>query len=62
MNLARLAADAAARGSPVRAGLIGAGTFGSMFLSQVPSIMGLEVAAIADLDPSRARTACKSVG
>lgn len=62
MNLARLAAEAAARGTPVRAGLIGAGKFGSMFLSQVPSIAGLEVAAIADLSPDRARTACRSVG
>ncbi|MEC3860876.1 SAF domain-containing protein [Mesobacterium sp. TK19101] len=62
MNLARLAAEAAARGTPVRAGLIGAGKFGSMFLSQVPTIEGLEVTAIADLDPDRARTACATVG
>lgn len=62
MNLARLAAEAAERGAPVRAGLIGAGKFGSMFLSQVPTIAGLEVTAIADLDPDRARTACRAVG
>ncbi|MDB0044515.1 Gfo/Idh/MocA family oxidoreductase [Planktomarina temperata] len=62
MNLSRLAADAAARGTPVRAGLIGAGKFGSMFLSQVPTIGGLEVAAIADLNPDRARAACHGVG
>ncbi|MDA9052774.1 Gfo/Idh/MocA family oxidoreductase [Planktomarina temperata] len=62
MNLSRLAADAAARGTPVRAGLIGAGKFGSMFLSQVPTIGGLEVAAIADLNPDRARAACRGVG
>lgn len=62
MNLSRLAADAAARGTPVRAGLIGAGKFGSMFLSQVPTIAGLEVAAIADLNPDRAKTACRGVG
>jgi predicted homoserine dehydrogenase-like protein len=62
MNLARLAAEAADRGTPVRAGLIGAGKFGSMFLSQVPTIEGLEVAAIADLDPDKARTACRAVG
>ncbi len=49
-------------GKPVRAGLIGAGKFGSMFLAQVPSIQGLEVAAIADLDPDRARAACRHVG
>lgn len=62
MNLSRLAAEAAENGRPVRAGLIGAGKFGSMFLSQVPTIAGLEVTAIADLDPDRARTACRAVG
>ncbi|WP_298837255.1 Gfo/Idh/MocA family oxidoreductase [uncultured Roseobacter sp.] len=62
MNLARLAAEANERGQPVRAGLIGAGKFGSMFLSQIPTIPGLDVSAIADLDPDRARTACAAVG
>ena len=47
---------------PVQVGLIGAGKFGSMFLSQVPTTDGLEVRAIADLDPERAREACRSVG
>ena len=47
---------------PVQVGLIGAGKFGSMFLSQVPTTDGLEVTAIADLDPERAREACRSVG
>ena len=49
-------------GRPVRVGLIGAGKFGSMFLSQVPSTPGLHVSVIADLDPSRARKACTTVG
>jgi len=62
MNLARLATEAAERGRPVRAGLIGAGKFGSMFLAQVPTIAGLEVSAIADLDIDRARNACRVVG
>jgi len=62
MNLARLAAEANERGTPVKAGLIGSGKFGSMFLSQVPTIAGLEVTAIADLDPARAQAACKAVG
>ncbi|HEV2602130.1 MAG TPA: Gfo/Idh/MocA family oxidoreductase [Microvirga sp.] len=61
MNLqAHLRARAAA-GRPVRAALIGAGKFGSMFLSQVPTIAGLEVVVIADLDPERARQACRHV-
>src|SRR5438270_259716 len=47
---------------PVRVGLIGAGKFGSMFLSQVPTIRGVEVPVIADLDPDRARLACHRVG
>src|ERR1700745_846999 len=33
-----------------------------MFLSQVPTIRGLEVPVIADLDPDRARLACHGVG
>jgi predicted homoserine dehydrogenase-like protein len=58
---AKLAARVAA-GKPVRVGLIGAGKFGSMFLAQVPTIAGLEVAVIADLDPDRAKAACRAVG
>jgi predicted homoserine dehydrogenase-like protein len=50
------------RGRPVRVGLIGAGKFGSMFLSQVPTTPGLEVTAIADLAPDRARDSCRRVG
>jgi predicted homoserine dehydrogenase-like protein len=62
MNLYRLLQQRAAQGKPVRVGLIGAGKFGSMFLSQVPTTPGLEVAAIADLSPDRARQACRNVG
>jgi predicted homoserine dehydrogenase-like protein len=47
---------------PVRAGLIGAGKFGSMFLAQVPSTPGLVVSVIADLSPDRARAACRATG
>ena len=59
MNLHRLLQQRAAAGRPVRVGLIGAGKFGSMFLTQVPTTPGLEVAVIADLDPERARAACR---
>ncbi|RIA45432.1 NAD(P)H-dependent oxidoreductase [Dichotomicrobium thermohalophilum] len=62
MNLARMAASRMEAGRPVRAGLIGAGKFGSMFLAQVPTIAGLEVTAIADLAPDHARAACRTVG
>jgi len=62
MNLQSLLAARVAAGKPVRVGMIGAGKFGSMFLAQVPSIVGLEIAVIADLDPERAKLACKNVG
>ena len=62
MNLSRLLQARAVAGKPVRVALIGAGKFGSMFLSQVPHTRGLEVPVIADLDPERAREACRIVG
>lgn len=62
MNLHALAAARAAQSRPVRVALIGAGKFGAMFLAQAPTIPGLEVAAIADLDPERARATCRAVG
>lgn len=49
-------------GKSVRVGLIGAGKFGSMFLSQVPSTYGLSVTYIADLNPQAARQSCLNVG
>src|SRR5215472_14323881 len=62
MNLHQLARHRAAAGRPVQVGLIGSGKFGSMFLAQVPRMAGVEVAVIADLDPERARAACRTVG
>jgi predicted homoserine dehydrogenase-like protein len=62
MNLYRLARERAAAGKPVKIALIGAGKFGSMFLNQIPTMPGVEIAAIADLDPERARRACATVG
>jgi predicted homoserine dehydrogenase-like protein len=60
MSLFRLLQQRVAR--PLRVGLIGAGKFGSMFLNQVPTMANVEVAVIADLDPERARKACRTVG
>ena len=62
MNLYRLLSARHKAGKPVRVALIGAGKFGSMFLSQVPHVPGLDVPVIVDLDPQRARDACKTVG
>lgn len=57
----KLSAQAEA-GRPIRIGLIGAGKFGSMFLSQAPRTPGLHVVGIADLDVDRARAATLRVG
>ena len=62
MYLYRELIERADADNPVRVGLIGAGKFGSMFLSQVPSTPGLEIAQIADLNPDGARANCRSVG
>jgi predicted homoserine dehydrogenase-like protein len=62
MNLHHLLQARRVAGKPVRVALIGAGKFGSMFLSQVPHTPGLEVPVIVDLDPERAREACRTVG
>ena len=62
MNLQAMLAARADAGKPVRAGLIGAGKFGSMFLAQVPSSPASKSPVIADLDPERAKAACRNVG
>src|SRR2546429_4098351 len=62
MNLFHLLAARRAAGKPVRVALIGAGKFGSMFLSQVPHTPGLEVSVIIEIDRSRRGEACRTVG
>lgn len=62
MNLYRLLQERAAAGRPVRAALIGAGKFGSMFLSQARRTPGLHLACIADLSPDRARESLSRTG
>ena len=62
MNLYTLLQKRVADGRPLRAGLIGAGKFGSMFLAQARVIPGLHVLAVADLDVERARKACAATG
>ena len=46
-------------GRPIRVMVIGAGKFGSMFLSQARRIRGLHVVAVVDLSPDRARAALR---
>jgi predicted homoserine dehydrogenase-like protein len=62
MNLHRLLQARAAEGRPVRAVLIGAGKFGSMYLSQAQRTPGLQILAVADLAPDRARASLARVG
>lgn len=62
MSLYRALQQRAAAGKPVRVGLIGAGKFGAMYLSQVPRTPGIHLAAIADLSPARARQSLARVG
>jgi predicted homoserine dehydrogenase-like protein len=62
MSMVLKLAALADAGKPVRVGVIGAGKFASMFLSQAPRTPGLHVVGIADLDVSRARKAVAKVG
>jgi len=54
-SLSELLSRRAASGNPLRAGLIGAGKFGTMFLSQARRVPGLQVLGVADLSRERAR-------
>ena len=56
MNLYRMLAERAATQRPLRVAMIGAGKFGSMYLAQAKHTPGIHIVAVADLDPSRART------
>jgi predicted homoserine dehydrogenase-like protein len=47
---------------PVRVALIGAGKFGSMYLSQVPRTPGIHLIAVADLSPPSAMASLRRVG
>src|SRR4051812_2793123 len=55
MNLHRMLLERAANANPLRIGLIGAGKFGAMYLSQIPTTPGIHLLGIADLSPPRAR-------
>ena len=62
MSLFQKLQKRAEQNKPVRVGLIGAGKFGSMYLSQVPETPGVSVAGVVDLSPSRARSNLLKVG
>ena len=56
MSLHSLLLARQASGNPVRVGVIGAGKFGSMFLSQAVRIPGVHVVGIADLNVAQAKS------
>jgi len=62
MNLRRLLEARAAAARPVRVVLVGAGKFGSMYLSQARRTPGVHLLAVSDLAPPRAREALARVG
>ncbi len=62
MNLYAKLVERERAGSPLRVGLIGAGKFGSMYLSQARRTAGMRLTTVADLDPVRARKALQQVG
>ena len=62
MSLHNQLKQRAADGKPIRVGLIGAGKFGSMYLSQIPRTPGVHLVGIADLSPSAARANLARVG
>ena len=62
MNLHRMLLQRQADGRPLRVGLIGAGKFGSMYLSQARRTPGVQLVAVADLLPDKARAALVRTG
>lgn len=62
MNLHKLLQVRVAQGNPIRVGVIGAGKFGSMYLSQAAKTPGVHILGIADLNPGRARESLLRVG
>jgi predicted homoserine dehydrogenase-like protein len=62
MSLYRLLQERKSMNKPIRIGIIGAGAFGSAFLSQARVIQGMQVVSIADLDLEKAKRACVRAG
>src|SRR5579872_1296905 len=62
VNLYSRLSEREAAGRPVTVGVIGAGKFGTMFLSQARLTRGMHIAAVADLDVAHAKTQLKAAG
>lgn len=61
-SLSTKLAALAASNTPIQVGLIGAGKFGSMFISQCHRTPGMRLAGIADLSTERAFAALQRTG
>ncbi|KAI0484067.1 SAF domain-containing protein [Xylariaceae sp. FL0804] len=61
-SLSTKLAELEAAGKPIQVGIIGAGKFGSMFISQSHRTTGMRLAGIADLSKDRALAALKKTG
>ncbi|KAJ5182446.1 saf domain-containing protein [Penicillium capsulatum] len=61
-NLSTKLAQLEATGKPIQVGIIGAGKFGSMYISQSHRTTGVRLAGIADLSAQRAYGALKRTG
>ena len=59
MNLHRMLLERKAAGKPVTVAIIGAGKFGTMFLSQARNTDGMHIVGVADLNTNRARSQLK---
>ncbi len=62
MNLFAKLSEREVADRPVRIGLIGAGKFGTMFLTQVRRTPGMHLVGLADLDVQRARSQLQAAG
>lgn len=62
MNLSHLLQERVNQDRPLRVGLIGAGKFGTMFLSQVRLTKGMHLLAVADLNVDKTRASLIETG
>lgn len=62
MSLHRQLQELAANNKSIKVGLIGAGKFGSMYLSQIPTTPGVQLVGIADLSPAGVKKNLERVG
>lgn len=62
MSLHRQLQQLAANHQSIKVGLIGAGKFGSMYLSQIPTTPGVQLVGIADLSPVGVKKNLERVG